>query len=98
MNPLLKPVMIRRHNQKQEDEAGHRQIAAVISAGSEQRDGGDDAGNEDSQTVGGEAGTDRRSARDEPFDPAHESMQLSGPRECRHRLLTILEGPLGVND
>jgi hypothetical protein len=25
-------------------------------------------------------------------------LQLSGTRDCRHRSLTILEGPYGVND
>jgi hypothetical protein len=90
--------MIRRHNQKHDDEGGQRQITHVESAGSKQCHRGDNPGDENGQPIGREAGADSRSTRDEPFDSADQSMQLSGPRECRHRVLTILEGPYGVND
>ena len=98
VNTLLKPVMIRRHNQEHDNESGQREIAAVVVAGSEQGHGADDPGDEDGQTVGGEAGTDSCPACDEAFDSADQPLQLSGTRECRHRSLTILEGPYGVND
>ena len=52
VNPLLKPVMIRRDNQEHDDESGQREITAVVVAGSEQGHGADDPGDEDGQTVG----------------------------------------------
>jgi len=90
--------MIRSHNQEDDDESGQCKIPALVVAGSEQGHGADDPGDEDGQTVGGEAGTESCSARDEPFDSADQPLQLFGTRDCRHRSLTILEGPYGVND
>ena len=85
MNPLLKPVMIRRYYQKNEHQGGQGHVAGVVQAGAKQRHGADDAGDENRQAVGRKAGAEGGSPCDEPVDSADQPLQLSGPRECRHR-------------
>ena len=80
MNPLFKPVMIRRDNEEEGDECGQDDVAGVVLAGSEQRDAAERSRNEDGQTVGRETGAGGGPASDQPFDSADQLLKLPGAR------------------